>query len=1113
MEMNTTESFLDGRRLWGRFFRIRTIKNRLLVAFVLLVVLPIFIITTRTILTGWRNGQTQTIRQLEAIVTLKEAEINRWLDSLELNLKAILTNPESVDLVPILNGEDVNVDAVESSWTKLIEYTDLFEELFLINQQGRVVLTNGSTAVGTIHSNQTYFQEGLQGAFIHPPFYSPTLSSMSIVIAHPVMDTQGQVRGVLVGRASISTLNEIMEEQMGMGETGETYLVGMNHALLTNVLSVESDVQDADLVIFVRSEGANNALDSRLNGSGLYENYDQEPIIGVYHWLPRLQVALLAEQAQTEVFAPLVNSLLQELGLGILALISALIVAYYINRSLTRPLYNLTETAQQIVGGDYRLMAEVEREDEIGALALAFNQMTTHLNQLITDLEDNINELEMAQLSLQESEDRYRTLYYNAPIMMHSIDEKGVLVSVNKHWLTTLEYTYEEVVGLPVVTFLTEASRRYARDEVIPKFVETGYAENVSYQFVTKSGRILDVLLTATAHIGSQAQYQYSLAVIQDVTERKQVERALRENMARYQALFEYAHDAIWVYSLDDEKVVTANSQASKLSGYTLDEMIGKRAEFFILPEEVPDADDRLQQVIETGRTPVYERILVCKNGERKVFELKATLIKDGDGKPILFQGAGRDITERKRAEEELRLSEERHRALLEAMPDMMFRLNTAGIILDFKAENEDQLALPASEIIGTELSATPIPSDIVKEMMRLVRQTAETAQMSTYEYSLEVPLGLQTFETRMIKSGKDEVITFVRNVTERRKIMEALRSSERHLNTIISNAPISMTVTNLEGKYQQVNEAMCKMIGYSESELLQLTFDDITLEADLSIGQEAVAQALAGEAGRFQYEKRYIHKDGHLIWAITSIQLVRDEEGRPSYFIGQIQNITDRKQTELRLSTLLQEKEVLLKEIHHRVKNNLQIITSLLDLQSDYLESDSVKVMFQESRSRVRSMALVHEHLYQSADLSRINFGDYINGLAGYLMRVYGHLEQDVRLDVDVDSALMSVEMAVPLGLIINELVSNALKHAFPMEQPGLIIVQLKKVSSTEFRLIIQDNGVGLPTNMDIRQSPSLGLTIVMTLINQLQATLNQFSQKQGTCFEIAFSVEDKEV
>ncbi len=213
-------------------------------------------------------------------------------------------------------------------------------------------------------------------------------------------------------------------------------------------------------------------------------------------------------------------------------------------------------------------------------------------------------------------------------------------------------------------------------------------------------------------------------------------------------------------------------------------------------------------------------------------------------------------------------------------------------------------------------------------------------------------------------------------------------------------------------------------------------------------------------------------------------------------------------------LEASLAEKEVLLKEIHHRVKNNLQVISSLLNLQSGYINDEAALQMFKESQNRVRSMALIHEKLYQSEDLARIDFAEYIQDLANYLIRMYGTGTYRVRLRVNVENVSLDVDMAIPCGLIVNELISNSLKYAFPMEDRALdeqqkseaeIRVDLRSDNSGNLMLIVNDNGVGFPENLDFRETESLGLQLVNTLTEQLEGSI-ELDRTSGTTFKITF-------
>ncbi|MCK4417131.1 MAG: hypothetical protein KAV99_03080, partial [Candidatus Latescibacteria bacterium] len=227
--------------------------------------------------------------------------------------------------------------------------------------------------------------------------------------------------------------------------------------------------------------------------------------------------------------------------------------------------------------------------------------------------------------------------------------------------------------------------------------------------------------------------------------------------------------------------------------------------------------------------------------------------------------------------------------------------------------------------------------------------------------------------------------------------------------------------------------------------------------------------------------------------------------------------DITERKRAEEQIKASLKEKEILLKEVHHRVKNNLQVISSLLRLQSGYVKDKESLEMFRESCDRVRSMALIHEKLYQSEELSRVDFAKYIQDLTDHLFRSYGANSEAIRLKINVVDGLLGIDTAIPCGLIINELVSNSLRYAFPEGREGKICIDLRSdlpaapsdtaaQRGNKFTLIVSDNGVGLPKDLDFRNTKSLGLELVNTLADQLRGTI-ELDRSGGTAFKIRFT------
>jgi PAS domain S-box-containing protein len=231
------------------------------------------------------------------------------------------------------------------------------------------------------------------------------------------------------------------------------------------------------------------------------------------------------------------------------------------------------------------------------------------------------------------------------------------------------------------------------------------------------------------------------------------------------------------------------------------------------------------------------------------------------------------------------------------------------------------------------------------------------------------------------------------------------------------------------------------------------------------------------------------------------------EEEKEILKFVSdQVAMAVHRKKAEAQIRASLEEKDVLLKEIHHRVKNNMQVISSLLNLQCHHIQDPHVLDMFKESQRRIRSMALIHERLYQSSDLSRIEFSQYLRNLATHLFHSYQVDSSRIRLALDAEEVFLNINTAIPCGLIVNELVSNALKHGFPDGRSGEVGVELHRIAGDGYELKVRDDGVGFPEELDFRRTQTLGMQIVVTLVSQIDGRLDL--QRQGnTCFTLEFN------
>ena len=397
------------------------------------------------------------------------------------------------------------------------------------------------------------------------------------------------------------------------------------------------------------------------------------------------------------------------------------------------------------------------------------------------------------------------------------------------------------------------------------------------------------------------------------------------------------------------------------------------------------------------------------------------------------------------------------------------------------------------------------------------------------------------------LQKGDDSELQFVdlshkiHQAVSRSRAEESLRETNEYLNNLFDYANSPIVVWDPEFHITRFNPAFEELTFRSEQEVIGKPLDILFPKESKDILRNLIKKALEGERWE-TVEIPIITKDGSVRTVLWNSANVLEPDGRIAATIAQGVDITERKRAEESLQTLtrelesrvlqrtreleqeivqrktaeaeittsLHEKEILLREIHHRVKNNLQVITSLIRLQRQQVTDANTVDVLLDSESRIRSMAIVHEKLYSSTDLAYIDFSDYTRTLATNLVAVYNTNPQRIRLVIDVKDVSLDVNRAIPVGLILNELVSNTLKHAFPDGRSGEITITGRR-TPIGITLSVQDNGVGLPEGMNWRYVPTLGLHLVSTLIQQVQGSI-ELNRTGGTAFEMFIPSEKKE-
>lgn len=453
------------------------------------------------------------------------------------------------------------------------------------------------------------------------------------------------------------------------------------------------------------------------------------------------------------------------------------------------------------------------------------------------------------------------------------------------------------------------------------------------------------------------------------------------------------------------------------------------------------------------------------------------------------------------RREEGLQRSEGKFRAIFESFYDVYYRTDRDGKIIDISPSIRTQAGYDPEEVIGR-----PVTVFFIEPAARdtFVQKIKETGWINDYELKLKSKDGtlIETSVSARIVLDESRAPSGIegtlRNITERKRVEETLRHSEQKYRDLVDNALVGVYRTNLKGDYLFVNEAVSNLFGFSSPE--EMVKKGVVDRYKNPTERDVFIQELKDKGKLNYYEIELLTRSGETKNVLISAALTGDE------IIGMMMDITDRKKDTEKIKAALKEKEILLQELYHRVKNNMQVISGLIELQSHQLEDKKAREIFNETRDRVSSMALIHENLYKASDLGHINFEEYIKTLTKHLLYSYDVDVDAIHLKVNVQDVFLNVQKGIPCGLIINELVSNVLKHAFPKGRAGEVEVSLRPEGDATYKLIVKDNGIGFPKNLDFRNTKSLGMQLVTMLVDQLEGTI-ELNRVDGTEFVIHFS------
>ena len=717
----------------------------------------------------------------------------------------------------------------------------------------------------------------------------------------------------------------------------------------------------------------------------------------------------------------------------------------------------------------------------------------------------DITDRKKTEQALRESEEKYRILVERANDGIVIVQDR-VLKYANQQLTEIVGYSVDETIDSPFTDYIYEDQL----SKVVDFYERRMAGENVSPIYESalrnKTGQRIDVEFNAglVPYEGRPAD----LVIIRDITERKQVERALRESEEKARALLNTS-SAIVALIKTDGTVLDANE--------TMFERFGKRYEDFIgsciwdsLSSEVAERRKAaVDQVVQSGKLRNFE-----DEREGVWYHTIVEPIFNEEGNVTKLIILAHDITDRKTAEIALQESEEKFRGLAEQSPNMIF-INRRGKIVYVNKRCEEIMGYRKEEFYSPEFDFLNL---IAPEFKSLVTENYDRHMRGTstlrYEYAILNNEGKRReaiISTKLIQYEEDTAILgVVTDITERKQVEAALRESEQQYRSTINSMGDPIHVIDSEFRFVLFNKAFVQWnekLGL-ETEVLGRTLFEVFPFLMDSVRKEYQQVFETGQI--LITEERTNIQDQEFVTETRKIPVF---EGRKvTRIVTVVRDITERKRAEEQIRASLREKEALLKEMHHRVKNNLQVVSGLLLLQSRDIKDKHAVEMLNQCQIRIKTLAMIHEKLYQTEDVARINFTEYVRALAAELIQSYGIQPDDIELKIHMDDILLGLDTAIPCGLIINELLSNSLKHAFPEGEKGVIQIDFHKQKDKKLTLVVRDDGIGFPKDVDSRNTTTLGLQLVNTLTDQLGGTI-ELDRSGGTAFTITFTLDDSEI
>ncbi len=670
------------------------------------------------------------------------------------------------------------------------------------------------------------------------------------------------------------------------------------------------------------------------------------------------------------------------------------------------------------------------------------------------------------------------------------------ILCANEAAVSKLGYNLKELVGRP----LTLLGKQIVLTE--DQVEDSTIVSNETWEIKTKDKQLL--YFQYSSHLIKHQGQPAKVVVAHDITD------IIRDKDV-HKVPFSYPigfHDfplaeLEWDMSL---KILRWSKKSSELFGYTQEEILHNQ---YVLKDILKPDFELLVKSIEKDSTYSNRNTRTIrlrnrnKHGDIVECEWYNSYLHDKNGKISSIYSVIKDVTVVRAALRKYEQTMGSFRDLYNSISDAIYLLNYEGTIIDANTGTEEVFGYSRSEMLGQDIRFLGAGGKFSEEKVRKYLIRAQKGESIKYEGWGKKKNG-EVFPTEvLINAGSfldEEVLIVVeRDISERLLSHEVLKHRESLFSNLFHSSPIGIALLNNHHEIDRINDSFANIFGYKEEEIKGLELDKLIVPDD---GINDATELSNSKTAKVYTGKRKT-KDGSIIDVIVcAVPVIVDNRVIAVY--GIYVDITDRKDAEEKLKRNLREKEVLLAEIHHRVKNNLAVITGLLELQSLTVDNSSAQTVLKDSQMRVNSIAMVHELLYQSEDFSQVSIQNYLRELSKVISLSLMNRTVPIDIAFDLDEVELEITQAIPCGLLLNEILTNSYKHAFQGKNEGQIWVSFKKVGE-ELVYSIRDNGIGLPSNDEEKKRKSLGMTLIRTLGKQLQAE-TEIRSENGVLFEFKF-------